>query len=141
MATITPAAGKGSIVKCNSTVLKVATWRRTRTPGDLPFPTTGMAADADSQYETPHASGLVNTVIVIEGPYDTATPFHGAPYNIRAGTVQSFQFGQVAGGPLTPAGYFTILETTDENDVAALGRWSCTISPYTDTSAGYYTSS
>jgi hypothetical protein len=139
MAVITPAPGKGSIVKCNTVVLKLTSWRRQRSPGKLPFPTTGMAADADGQYETPHAAGLVETTIVLEGPYDTALPFHGAPFNIRAGTTQSFQFGMVAAGPLTPASNFVVGPTTDENEAAALGRWSAEIWPATDTSAGHFT--
>lgn len=140
MATVTPAPGKGSIVKCNSTVLKLATWRRQRSAGKLDFPTTGMTADADSNFEVPHAAGLVETNIVIEGPYDTATPHHGAPYNIRAGTSQNFQFGMLAAGPLTPNRSMVVLETTDENEAAALGRWSATLAPATDDTAGYFTS-
>lgn len=139
MAVITPAPGKGSIVKCNGTVLKLARWERTRTPGKLDFATTGMAADADGQYETPHAAGLNDTVITIEGPYDTAQPFHGAPFNIRAGTTQSFQFGQLAAGPLTPASNFVVGPTTDGNEAAALGHWRAELWPATDTSAGYFT--
>lgn len=139
MATIVPAAGKGSLVKCAGTVIKLATWRRTRTAGDLEFPTTGMTADADGNYETPHAAGLINTTIVIEGPYDGLLPFHNAPYGIRAGVILSFQFGMYATGPVTPASNYEVIETTDENDVAALGRWSATIRPNTDTSAGYFT--
>lgn len=140
MAAITPAPGKGSVVKVNSSVLKLATWRRTRTAGKLDYPTTGMTADADSQYEVPHAAGLIETSIVIEGPYDTAAPYHGTPYNIRAGTTQSFQFGHVAAGPLTPARNMVVLETTDENEAAALGRWTATVAPATDDTAGYFTS-
>jgi hypothetical protein len=140
MATITPAAGKGSVVKCNATVLKLTTWDRTRAAGKLPFATTGMAADADGQYETPHASGLIETTIRLEGPYDTAAPFHNAPYNIRTGTIQSFQFGQLAAGPFTPASYFVVVQSTDGSDASALGKWSAELAPSTDTSAGYMTS-
>jgi len=140
MPDITPAPGKGSIVKCNATVLKLTTWRRTRAATRLPFPTTGMTADADSQYETPSEAGLIETTIVIEGPYDTTTPFHGAPYNIRAGTEQSFQFGQLAAGPLTPARTMLVVETTDENTAAELGKWQATLAPATSDTAGYFTS-
>lgn len=139
MAAITPAPGKGSIVKCNSTTLKLASWKRQRSAGKLQFPTTGMTVDADGNYETPHAAGLIETNIVIEGPYDTAVPFHGAPYHIRAGVVNTFQFGMVAAGPLTPARSMIVLETTDENEAAALGKWSATLAPYTDDTAGYFT--
>jgi hypothetical protein len=89
VAVITPAPGKGSLVQCNGTTLKLTTWERTRTPGKLPYATTGMAADADGNYETPHAAGIMETVVVLEGIFDTALPFHGAPFNIRAGTTQS----------------------------------------------------
>lgn len=140
MAVITPAIGKGSAVKVNATVLKLTSWERTRTPGKLPFATTGMAADQDSNYETPHAAGLVETVIVLEGIYDTALPFHGAPFNIRAGTTQSFQFGQLAAGPFTPASNYVIGPTTDGARAAELGFWRAEIWPASDTSAGYFTS-
>lgn len=139
MAVITPAPGKGSAVKCNGAVMKLASWRRTRTPGKLPFATTGMAPDADGQYETPHAAGIVETVIVVEGPYDLNQPFHGAPFNIRAGTTQAFQFAQAAAGPYTPASSYVVGPTTDENDAAALGKWQAELWPATDTSAGYFT--
>lgn len=139
MAVITPAVGKGSAVKCNTVVLKLASWERTRTPGKLPFPTTGMAVDADGNYETPHAAGLMDTVVVIEGPYDTGTPFHIAPYNIRAGTTQTFQFGQIAAGPLTPSSTYVVGTTTDGNKAAELGFWRAELWPATDTSAGYFT--
>ncbi len=140
MATITPAPGKGSVVKCNTYTLKLATWRRSREASPLEFPTTGMAVDADGNYEIPHIAGLVKSSITIEGPYDSAAPFFGAPYNIRAGTVQTFQFGHVSGGAMTPSSTFLVASTTDENEAAALGKWSATLHPATDTSAGYYTS-
>ena len=139
MAVVTPAPGKGSAVTCNGTALKLTSWRRQRAAGDLEFGTTGMAADADGQYEVPHEAGLVNTSIVIEGPYDTAAPFHGAPFHIRTGLKQSFRFGMIAAGPLTPARTLVILETSDENEAAALGRWSATLAPTTDDTAGYFT--
>jgi hypothetical protein len=138
MAVITPTPGKGSAVKCNGTILKATTWERTRTPGKLPFPTTGMAPDADGNYETPHAAGLIETGIVIEGLYDSALPFHGAPFSIRAGTTQSFQFAQVAAGPFTPASSFIIGPTTDGNKAAELGFWRAELWPATDTSASYF---
>ena len=139
MATITPAIGKGSAVKINGNVLKLTTWERTRTPGKLPFATTGMAADADSNYETPHAAGLVETVIVLEGLYDTLTPFHGAPYNLRAGVTVAAQFGQVAAGPFTPVSNYVVGPTTDGARAAELGFWRAELWPATDTSAGYPT--
>lgn len=139
MATVNPAIGKGSYVEVNGTAMKVATWRRTRTAGELPFATTAMAADADGNYETPHAAGLIVSGVVIEGPYDKTLPFHGAPFHLRAGVTNAFRFGQSAAGPVTPASNWVVIESTDENDAAALGRWSATIRPTTDTSAGYYT--
>lgn len=139
MATITPAAGKGSLVSVNGIVLRLATWRRTRAAGELEFATTGMAPDADGNYETPHTAGLIKSGVTLEGPYDLGAPFHNAPYNIRSGTVQLFRFAQSAAGPLTPASYWVVIETTDENAAAELGKWSATIRPYTDTSAGYFT--
>jgi hypothetical protein len=139
MATVTPAPGKGSLVKVNGTELKLATWRRTRTPGELEFPTTGMTPDADGAYEVPHAAGLVKTRIVIGGPYDTAAPYHGAPYHLRATKTASVQFGHLRAGPVTPARTFVVLETTDENEAAQLGRWEATLAPSTDDSPGYFT--
>ncbi len=139
MAVITPAIGKGSAVKVNGLVLKLTTWERTRTPGKLPFATTGMAPDADGQYETPHAAGLVETAIVLEGLYDTLLPFHGAPYNLRAGVVVSAQFAEVAAGPFTPNSNYTVGPTTDGSRAAELGFWRAELWPATDTSAGYFT--
>jgi hypothetical protein len=139
VAVITPAPGKGSLVQCNGTTLKLTTWERTRTPGKLPYATTGMAADADGNYETPHAAGIMETVVVLEGIFDTALPFHGAPFNIRAGTTQSFRFGQVAAGPLTPAISYVIGPTTDGNRAAELGFWRAELWPATDATAGYFT--
>lgn len=139
MAVISPAIGKGSAVRVNTFTLKLTTWERTRTPGKLPFATTGMAADADSNYETPHAAGLVETVIVLEGLYDTLTPFHTAPYNLRAGVTVSAQFGQLAAGPFTPVSNYVVGTTTDGNRAAELGFWRAELWPATDTSAGYCT--
>lgn len=138
MASITPAPGKGSYVKVKSAVLKAASWRRERTAGELEFPTTGMTADADGNYEVPHGAGLIKTVLVLSGPYDTAAAFHSATYDLRAGVVVNAQVGMVS-TLITPAINYVVLSTTDENEAAALGRWEARLSPTTDTSAGYFT--
>ena len=138
MAAITPATGGGMVVKVNGSTLKAATWRRQRAAGELPIPTSGMTANADSQYEVPVATGLIRTRIVITAPYDTGTPFHGAPYTLRPGVTVTAQFGQIS-TLLTPSINFKVLETTDENDVEQLGKWECTLVPYTDSTAGYFT--
>ena len=139
MAVITPSPGKGSAVTVNGTAIPLTSWERTRTPGKLPFAQTGMAVDADGNYETPHAPGLMETVVVLEGLYNSALPFHGAPFNLRAGTTQSFRFGQIAAGPLTPASTYVVGPTTDGNRAAELGFWRAELWPATDTSAGYFT--
>lgn len=138
MAAITPAPGKGSYVRVNSNVLKAATWRRERTAGELEYPTTNMTADSDGNYEVPHGAGLIKTVIVISAPYDTGSTFHSNTYNLRAGVTVNVQLGQVP-TLITPAIPFVVLSTTDENDVAALGKWEARLAPATDASAGYFT--
>ncbi len=139
MPVIIPAIGKGSAVRINGSILKLTTWERTRTPGKLPFATTGMAADADGNYETPHAPGLIEAVIVLEGLYDTLFPFHAGPYNLRAGVTVLAAFAQLAAGPFTPANNFVVGPTTDGSRAAELGFWRAELWPVNDTSAGYFT--
>lgn len=138
MAAITPAPGGGMVVKVNGTVLKAASWQRARRATQLPIPTSGMTANADSQYEVPFTTGLITTQIVIRGPINTAALFHLAPYNLRNGVTVTAQFGQTS-VLLTPVINFKVADTSDEQDIERLGMWECTLVPATDDTAGYFT--
>jgi hypothetical protein len=138
MAQITPAVGGGMVVKVNGNVVKAGTFRRERAAGELPIPTSGMSANADSQFEVPFATGLIRTRIVITAPYDTAAPFHSATYLLRPGKEVTAQFGMIS-TLLTPSITFKVLSTTDDNDVETLGKWEATLVPKTDDTPGYYT--
>lgn len=138
MAAITPAPGGGMVVKVNGSVLKAASWQRARRATVLPIPTSGMTANADGQYEVPNTTGLITTQIVIRGPYNTASPFHAAPYTIRNGVTVTAQFGQIA-ALLTPLINYKVADTSDEQDIERLGMWEATLVPATDDTAGYFT--
>lgn len=138
MSAISPATGGGMVVKVNANVVKAATFRRNRSAARLPIPTSGLAATADSMYEVPHTVGMITTEIVITAPYDTATPFHSATYNIRPGKVVSAQFGMIS-SLVTPLINYVVERTTDENDAERLGQWEAVLVQATDSTAGYYT--
>lgn len=138
MSAITPAVGGGMVVKVNGNVVKAARYRRQRSAARLPIPTSGMSANADSQYEVPNTTGMISTEIVIGGPYDTAAPFHSATYLIRPGKEVAAQFGMVS-TLLTPSVNFKVADTTDENEAERLGMWEAVLVPSTDSTSGYYT--
>ena len=138
MAAITPAPGGGMVVKINSNVLKAASWQRARRATQLPIPTSGMTANADSQYEVPFTTGLISTQVVIRGPVNTASLFHLAPYHLRTGNTVTAQFGQTS-TLLTPVINYKVADTSDEQDVERLGMWEAVLVPATDDTAGYFT--
>ncbi len=137
MAAVTPAPGKSMVVSINTTVLKSSTFRRERSGGEIPLPTSGLTADADGNYEVPHEVGMVTTTAVITSIYDQAAPHHAAPYNLRTGMTVSARFGMTA-ALLTPARNFKVMSTTDSNDAERTGLWECVLKPATDDSAGYF---
>lgn len=138
MAAITPAVGGGMVVSINGTTLKATSFRRERSAGELPIPTSGMTANADSQYEVPETTGLIRTRVVISAPFNTAAVFHGGAHLIRPGLTVSARFGMTS-ILLTPAVNYKVLSTSDGNNVDKLGEWECTLVPSTDDTAGYYT--
>jgi hypothetical protein len=138
MAAITPAVGGGMVIKVNGTVLKGASFERPRSASRLPIPTSGMTANADGEYEVPNTTGLITREIMLRGPYDTATPFHGAPYHIRPGKTVTVQVGMIS-SLLTPSINFKVERTTDRQDVERLGEWEALLIPAVDSTDGYYT--
>lgn len=138
MPAITPAIGFGMVVKVNGAVVKAASFRRQREAGQLPLPTSGLSANADSQYEIPETTGGIRTRYVLSAPFDTANPFHSNTYNIRPGKVVSVRLGMTS-TLLTPDTNFNVLSTTDENEAEQLGRWEAVFTPNTDTTPGYFT--
>lgn len=138
MAAVTPAIGFGMVVKVNGATVKAASFRRERSAGELPLPTSGLSANADSQYEIPETTGGIRTRVVISGPYDTAAPFHSDTYMIRPGKSVAVRLGMTS-ALLTPNVTYRVLSTTDSNEAEQLGRWEATFVPDTDSTAGYFT--
>jgi len=138
MAAISPAVGGGLVVKVNGSVIKCAAFERPRAATRLPIPTSGMTANADGQYEVPHVTGLITTEFVLRGPYDTAAPFHAAPYNLRPGMQVTMQVGQTS-TLLTPTIYYKVERTTDRNEAERLGEWEAVLVQATDDTAGTFT--
>ncbi len=137
MAAVTPAPGKAMVVTINGSPLKSSTFRRQKTAGDIPLPTSGLTADADSNYHVPHAAGMIETEITITSIYDTAGPFHNAPFNIRAGVTATVRVGMTA-ALQTPAITYVCMSTTDNDDAERTGLWEATFKPATDSDTGYY---
>ncbi len=136
MAAITPAIGGGMVIQINGTVIKAAGWDRPRAASRLPIPTSGQTANADGEYEVPHTTGMITTEFVLRGPYDTAAPYHGAPYNIRPGKTVTMRFGYTA-SLLTPSINYKVERTTDTDEVERLGEWEAVLIQGTDATAGY----
>lgn len=138
MAAITPAGGGGLVVKVNGTVLKTEAFDRPRTAGRIPIPTSGMTANGDSEYEVPHTTGLISTEVMLRGPYDTAAPFHAAPYHLRPGKTVTLQLGQIS-TLLTPSINYKVERTTDRNQAERVGEWEAVLIQATDATAGTFT--
>jgi hypothetical protein len=138
MAAITPAVGGGMVVKVNGNIVKAATYQRERVAAELPIPTSGMTATADSQYEVPFTTGMIRTRIVITAPYDTAAAFHTATYDLRPGMTVAARFGMTSAF-LTPNVTFKVHSTTDGNQAEQLGEWQSVLLPATDSTSGNYT--
>jgi len=138
MAAVTPALGGGLVVKVGGTALKCEAFQRPRRGARLPLATSGLTANADGVYEVPHAVGMVTTEVVLRGPYDTAAPFHAAPYNIRPGVTVTLQLGQIS-TLLTPSINYKVEGSTDSNDAMRLGEWDATLVQATDSTAGTFT--
>jgi len=138
MAAITPAVGGGMVVKVSGSVLKCEAFDRPRTGARLPIPTSGLTANADGKYEVPHAVGMITSEVMLRGPYDTAAPYHAAPYNIRAGVTVTLQVGQIS-TLLTPSINYNVERTTDRNEAIRLGEWEAVLVQATDSTAGYFT--
>ncbi len=137
MSAVSPAAGKAMRVSVNGNVLKSSTFNRERSAGEIPLPTSGLTADADSNYEVPHAAGMITTTVRITSIFDTAAIHSSPPLSIRAGVVATLQFGMTA-AILTPAISFVCLTTTDSNDAEKTGLWEATFKPATDDTAGNF---
>jgi hypothetical protein len=138
MAAITPSVGGGMVVQFKATAMKAATWRRERVAGELPIPTSGMTANADGNYEVPHATGLIRTRVVVTAPFNSASTFFSTTFDIRTGMTVAARFG-MSSTLLTPSINYKVLSTTDMQDVEKLGEWECTLVPATDDTAGYFT--
>jgi len=138
MAAITPAAGGGMVVKVGGSVLKVEAFERPRNANRIPIPTSGMTANADGEYEVPHTTGLITTEVVLRGPYDTAAPFHAAPYHIRPGKVVTLQLGQIS-SLLTPSINYRVERSTDRQSAERVGEWDAVLVQATDSTAGTFT--
>lgn len=141
---VKPAVGMGMYVEINGTMLQGGSWKRNRKPGEIEMPTSGLDPDEDGNYEMPHDTGFVKTTITLTAPFDTAAPFHDAPYDIRAGIDVSARFGMTS-NLLTPEALYRVMDTTDQNEATANGKgeWECTLMPSVsatedDTFPGYF---
>lgn len=137
MAAVANAPGKAMVVQVNGTALKSSTFNRQRQAGEIPLPTSGLTADADSNYEVPFAAGMITTTIRITSIFDINNPFYAAPFNIRAGVVVTLAIGMTA-SLMTPTVNMVILNTTDSNDAERTGLFEFELKPSTDTSPGYF---
>lgn len=143
MAAITPAIGAGMYVEIRGNVLKGGSWKRNRKAGEIELPVSGLTPDSDANFEMPHATGFVKTTITISAPFDTATPYHAPPHEIRVGVQLAARFGMTA-NLLTPEVTYCVMETSDQNEatMAGKGEWECTLMPANDfdgNSPGYFT--
>ncbi len=135
---IAPTLGTGEYIEVNGAVLQAASWERNQNVNMMEFPVSGMTPNADGVFETPHDGNLNKTTISVRGPYNSALPFHGAPYALRKGAPCTARFGQSA-ALVTPIANYKVQSTRDGNDVVRHGEWEAVLVPADDGEIGYFT--